>query len=459
LASFTRRPLLSALAALAVAGPARAETPLAGRWSGVLDVGARLRLRLEIGADGKATLYSLDQGNAAIPLTVRALTPERIDLAAPSVRGRFTGRATAADRIEGTWTQGAPLALVFVRGDVAEAQRSEPLTADRLRGLRVDAGAPALIAAVAKGGAAPTVWVDGERAAGGGVAVTAQDVWHIGSITKSFTATLVARLVEAGRISFDDTVGDVLGAIAPRMRDQYRAVTFRHLLSHCAGLPGNIPTLDLLRFSRLNADPREERKTYARIALGMAPKGPPGATFEYANNGFVVAGAMLEARLGESWEALMRQHVLAPLGISSAGFGPPGPDQPAGHSKRRNGAREPHRPPAVADNPAALGPAGTLHMSVGDLLTYLAAHRDRTDFLKPDSWTTLHTPPFGGDYAMGWIVREDGALWHNGSNTLWYAEATFNPRTGVVAAAATNDGAQEPSLAVARALRGALDAA
>jgi hypothetical protein len=79
-------------------------------------------------------------------------------------------------------------------------------------------------------------------------------------------------------------------------------------------------------------------------------------------------------------------------------------------------------------------------MSLRDMLHYLIAHRDKSEFLKPQTWTMLHTPPFGGDYAMGWLVRPDGARWHNGSNTLWYAEALFDSANGVAAAAACNDG-------------------
>ena len=60
--------------------------------------------------------------------------------------------------------------------------------------------------------------------------------------------------------------------------------------------------------------------------------------------------------------------------------------------------------------------------------------------------TILHTPPIGGDYAMGWMVRSDGALWHNGSNTAWYAEAQPNTGAGVAAAAACNDGALANSM-------------
>jgi hypothetical protein len=65
----------------------------------------------------------------------------------------------------------------------------------------------------------------------------------------------------------------------------------------------------------------------------------------------------------------------------------------------------------------------------------------------------LHSPPFGGDYAMGWHVRGDGSLWHSGSNTLWYAEALVDSSAGVAAAAASNDGyVLRSQLAVGRAL-------
>ena len=116
-------------------------------------------------------------------------------------------------------------------------------------------------------------------------------------------------------------------------------------------------------------------------------------------------------------------------------------------------------PGALNDNPTALGPAGRVHMSVGDMLTYLAAHRDQPEsFLKPDSWAKLHTPPFGGDYALGWIVKGDGTLWHNGSNTVWYGEVLFNPKTGIAAAACANDAAPPTQLAVAKVISGAVTA-
>ena len=106
----------------------------------------------------------------------------------------------------------------------------------------------------------------------------------------------------------------------------------------------------------------------------------------------------------------------------------------------------------TTDNPRVLGPAARVHMSLGDLLVYLNAHRDATDFLRADSWKVLHTPPFGGDYALGWVVRNDGALWHNGSNTFWYAEVAFRPADGISAAAVCNEARVAATLAVGTSL-------
>src|SRR5215475_9615449 len=164
------------------------------------------------------------------------------------------------------------------------------LTAERLKELRTLAGSPALGAGLVRGSQPPQLWVDGERAAGSGVAVTEDDLWHFGSITKSMTATLVARLIDAGELHWDNTVGDMLGAVVPNMNAAYRPVTFRHLLSHHSGLSTDIPGYSWYSLSQNIADPLEQRRSLTRLALATPPKGPPGSTVEYANSGYVVAG-------------------------------------------------------------------------------------------------------------------------------------------------------------------------
>jgi CubicO group peptidase (beta-lactamase class C family) len=447
-----RRPFLQGISGLgAMLGSPFAlaqETSLLGEWTGVLTAGSQiLRLRFSIASESMATLYSLDQGGKPIPARVTSLKPERIVIDVPAVHGSFTGHLAVPDRIEGSWRQLAELPLVLLRGEagLTTPVPIAPLTQESLAGLRHESGSPALAAACEQRGGARHFWADGERAVGSGVAVTIEDQWHLGSMTKSMTATLVALLLEKGLLRFEDTVGDILGEATKDMRDEYRPATFRHLLSHRSGLPANVPMAELLGFSRDIADAREERLAYVRIALAMPPIGPLTTTFEYANNGYVVAGAMLERKLGQSWEELINAHLFAPLGLQSAGFGAPGKagalDQPAGHARGLLGSPVDYRVGAgLTDNPVVLGPAGRVHMSLADLLTYLAGHRDESALLSGDSWKTLHTPPFGGNYAMGWFKRPDGSLWHNGSNTLWYSEMRFDAASGVSAAAVSNDG-------------------
>lgn len=471
----SRRPLLlgAAAASLAAANAyAQTAADFMGEWHGALDLGSqRLRLRLVVEEGPRATLYSVDQGNAAIPVGATSITGDRLSLSIPVIQASFQGQLRDG-RIEGQFTQGGTLPLVFTRGESAAAAPAEALTQARLEALRAQAGAPALAAAAANRDGRAVSFATGLRAIGQPQQVTTSDKWHLGSITKSMTSTLVARCVEAGALSWDDTVGGVLGASITDMRAEYRDVTFRHLLSHRSGLPGNIEMAQLMAFPRESADSRADRIAYSRLGLLQAPIGPKEQSFEYSNTGYVIAGAMLEAKLGAPWETLIQQHVFDPLNMASAGHGAPGTpgayDQPVGHAAGpttvTNGQRTtpllPFPPGSpLSDNPAALGPAGRVHAAFEDVLKYLATHcAGASPFLRRESWDLLHTPPFGGPYAMGWARREN-ALWHNGSNTLWYAEVMFDVSRGCVAAAAANDGrAGEMGVPVGGALLGAAQA-
>jgi CubicO group peptidase (beta-lactamase class C family) len=443
----TRRPLLMGAAAASIMGAnahAQSAADFMGEWSGVLDLGSQqLRLRLVVSDGPTSVLYSVDQGNSAIPVGSTTINGAELALDIPAIRGSFRGQLSNG-RIEGQFTQGGALPLVFVRGEAAAAA-PEALTQARLAALRAGVGSPAMAAAARNREGRSVSFVDGLRAVGQIQSVTDSDKWHLGSITKSMTSTLVARLAQAGRISWDDTVGAVLGGAIPYMRAEYRDVTFRHLCSHRGGLQGNIEMAQLLAFPRESQDSRADRIAYSRLGLLQTPEGPKESTFMYSNTGYVIAGAMLETKIGAPWETLIQEHVFNPLGMTSAGQGAPGTpgayDQPVGHAPNAAGALEAYPPGGpITDNPAALGPAGRVHANFEDVFKYLRAHCDlRSDFLNRESWRMLHTPPYGGPYAMG-LSRQGNALWHNGSNTLWYAEVMFDAARGIVAAAAANDG-------------------
>ena len=113
--------LAAALAIVLSGATAAGAQNLAGDWLGTLSVGAvnlRLVLRITAGPDGglSATLDSIDQGAKGIPVSSIAVKDTTLTLALPAINGSYQGRINAdGDTIDGTWTQGGSLPLVFRR--------------------------------------------------------------------------------------------------------------------------------------------------------------------------------------------------------------------------------------------------------------------------------------------------------------------------------------------------------
>ncbi len=290
----------------------------------------------------------------------------------------------------------------------------------------------------------------GQRANGRPEPVTKDDRWHIGSDTKAFTATLIARLVEQEKLRFEDTMADAFPQLAPAMNPAYRAVTITQLLSHTAGLPPLTDDKELGPFYAATkgiADLPAQRAAVARTYLTTPPASKIGE-FAYSNLGFIIAGAIAEARMGKAWEDLIREQIFAPLGIVNAGFGPPGTpgrvEQPQGHNEGR--PLDPGN--NDADNPLAIGPAGTVNIALRDWLLFAQDQLDgahgRGKLLKPETYRKLHTP-VAGIYALGWGAKlgENGApliLAHSGSNGYWMADIKIMPKKEMIFLIVTNAG-------------------
>jgi CubicO group peptidase (beta-lactamase class C family) len=408
------------------------------------------RVRITISFDGSGDIILLDQGNVQLNFSKVQVAGSVITLEIAAVGASFSGQRDGLSRIVGTFVQGSirqPVTLT--RGDRYAKTRAPliaaPINANLVARARISGDTPAMAVGWAYRDERPRIFVDGQRASTSTHRVAASDAWHIGSNTKSMTASLVARLVEAGRLNWNMTIGQVMGRIAPQMHPAYRNVSLIQLLSHRSGLPREIDPALAARFTRgILSDARMERIAYARFALGQPPLSEPGTVTLYSNSGYVIVGAMLEAITGEPWEALMVRHIFRPLGLKSAGFGPPGKPgsnkQPLGHYRTEQGLR-PATPGynSRADLPVVMGPAGLVHINLGDLVTYLAAHRDKpAAFLSAASWQLLHTPQKDSNYALGWAVSPDGILGHDGSNLRWYAVVVVDPKSGLVCASAAN---------------------
>ncbi|MBX3748127.1 MAG: beta-lactamase family protein [Verrucomicrobiae bacterium] len=344
----------------------------------------------------------------------------------------------------------------FLLGRSAEIPSSGPYEdpiLQMLEAVRVEHPFPALAAAVIVDGRTVFTNAVGFRRLGGPERVTAEDRFHIGSVTKSMTATLAARLVEEGKIAWTTTIGELFPELEETMHADYRGVTLEQLLSNRGGMPARPPTTLWIRAWEGRGTPDEQRLEFVRGLLAGEPEVKPGSRSVYSNQGYAVAGVMLERAGGQPWEALMRGLLFEPLGMTTAGFGAPATpgevDQPWGHSKPMFSGLRAVPPGPRADNPPAIGPAGTVHCSLGDLAKYVALHlagaRGGTNLLEAATFKKLHTPA-GHDYALGWVVLERGwaggrVLMHNGSNTMFYVVVWIAPERNSAVIVATNVGA------------------
>jgi CubicO group peptidase (beta-lactamase class C family) len=366
-------------------------------------------------------------------------------------------------------------AIVLALPVIASAQ-VQSLDA-QLTPIRVKYGLPALAAAVVKDGKIIAAGAVGVRAHGSDVKVTINDRFHLGSDTKAMTATLAAMLVDEGKLRWNSTIGEVLGADVPGINPKLAAVTLEQLLSHSGGIPSDTPETLRLYF---NTDAFEYNLRALRLRIlnawkNHAPVSPPGSAFHYANLGDIIVGAMIEKASGKPWEELITQRIFEPLGLRTAGLGPQATtgklDAPVGHQVGGKGKITPMLWGAAADAPPVLGPAGTAHMSVLDFANWAgwnAGEGKRGPALvKPETLARLHHPviktgklpdprpgtPQEGEYALGWgVVKFDWAprplLTHNGSNGMNLATILIDTEADLGIVAVTNFPEQKANDAV-----------
>ena len=328
------------------------------------------------------------------------------------------------------------------------AATSQPATAravadvsDLVRRIRGDDRVPGLWGAVVDTKGVNALGADGWRKTGANVRVTPRDQVHLGSCTKAMTATLIGRLVQAGKLTLDRTLAECFPDLAAGADPTLAAVTVRQLLDHRSGLRANV---DWHRLDGTAAPLRQKRRTIVADVFRQPPSQPPGE-YLYSNLGYMTLGAIVESIEGRDWEDAIAADLFKPLGMTQSGFGPPGTtgrvDQPWGHTRQLDAWW-----PVQGDNAVPLGPAGRVHCPCADWAAYIAwtlrADVGDTPLLSRATQADLLTPS-AGTYAAGWeITKRDWAggrvLVHSGDNTLWHCVTWLAPKKGFAVLAATN---------------------
>jgi CubicO group peptidase (beta-lactamase class C family) len=177
---------------------------------------------------------------------------------------------------------------------------------------------PELLAKYKVPGAAVGVYAGGEVvdfAAGvlsraTGVEATTDSVFQIGSITKTWTATLVMQLVDDGLLDIDKPVVTYLPDFKLADQDAANSMTVRQLLCHTAGFEGDVFT------DTGNNDDCVEK--YLETLAADPQLFPPGELFSYNNAGYVVLGRLIEVLRQKPYDQALREHLFAPLGLAHA---------------------------------------------------------------------------------------------------------------------------------------------
>ncbi len=346
---------------------------------------------------------------------------------------------------------------------VVAPQKATPTLAERLDRLaaefdrnRIDLHVPGAVLAIVRG-------EEVIFARGFGVAdvekmtpVTPNTPFFIGSATKAFTATLVGMLVDEGRMQWDDPVEKHLPEfkLAVQSKEPNDRATLRDVLSHRTGFT----RMAFLEINRgLSSD------EILRRAPSVEALAPFRQRFLYNNVHYLAAGSAAGVAAGTSWPALMKERILAPLGMTATrtSFREAWNDARTARGYRWDEAAQAVRPVTLemGINVDGVAPAGAISSTALDMTAWLRfllrqGVQNGKALISPAALTTTWTTqtPIGGTagYGMGWFVRNwqgQRLIEHGGSITGYSAEVGLLPDSNIGFVVLTNTQSALPSIA------------
>lgn len=276
----------------------------------------------------------------------------------------------------------------------------------------------------------------GETAKNNGRIPDGHTLYEIGSVTKTFTAALLADAVRRGTVRLGDPVSRYLPDSLPPLRSGGKDVTLAMLANHTSGLARMATNWDVGSAFTVS-DPYATYDERALLAYLTKPifAHKPGTTYEYSNLATGLLGTILVWRAGKPYEQLIADVITQPLRLND--------------TKITSSATDPERLALGYDATGLVAPvwtfralvgAGGLRSTANDLLRYLQANvgRGPTELAKTLQMT--HQQTFANEdsvraVGLGWnIVNRTGWWWHNGGTGGFRSFVGFNPtrKTAIV---------------------------
>jgi CubicO group peptidase (beta-lactamase class C family) len=284
------------------------------------------------------------------------------------------------------------------------------------------------------------------------------DIYLLGSVSKSFTAAGALRLVDQGVLSLDDKVVDHLPWLRMKNKAYSDEIRVRHLMNHTSGIPRKVGL----------AEPgtgKDLQEHYLKILVKIDPKEPLDSVYEYCNLNYQLLGLVMEEAAGQSYDQIMTETISDPLGLENTWL------------TYRDAFMRLIRPhqylwynPAKREVPVYdnhIVPSGFIASNAGDLMEYLREAMngfiDNEGLFRGSISNNFFSirEDIGSPYGMGWARLRKGdneIYYHDGLNTSYAAWMGFVPEMerGIVILTNINNGevCGELSGKIIRILRG-----
>jgi CubicO group peptidase (beta-lactamase class C family) len=288
---------------------------------------------------------------------------------------------------------------------------------------------PGMAFAVVKDG--QVIFKAGYGDAAPGRPVTPQTQFYIGSVSKSFTALAVMKLVDRGKIELDAPVQTYIPWFQVADPDVSKQITIRNLLNHTSGLAEK-------------GDPNSTAYTanleeQVRLMQYVKPVNKPGTTFEYYNHNYRILGYVVEVVSGQPYGLFLKENIFLPLGMKDTVTNPiDAPNLAQGYS-RFFGFPLPQTQEYI---PGGV-PSGYMITTAEDMARFLNAQianrqPNGDPLVSPESLALMRTPPAGieSQYGMGWMDIDGGQTYaHGGAIHYFQAFEAINvkTKTGILA--------------------------
>ncbi|MFE6866598.1 serine hydrolase domain-containing protein [Kitasatospora sp. NPDC057692] len=307
----------------------------------------------------------------------------------------------------------------------------------RLRAVVAPGGATAALGRLSEDGR--TLWkgAAGTADLATGEPAAARDRFRVGSITKTFVATVVLQLVAEHRIGLDDPVGKHL----PGVLRNGAAISVRQLLNHTAGLynytsdPAFAYDDDAAFRTWLSTDRWKSRTKAELVAVAETHPVyfPPGRDWHYSNTGYIVLGMLIEQATGHSWQQEVESRIIRPLGLRETTMPESDPTVPGRHTRAY--AALPGGPVDITlFNPTIAGPSGAGISTTADLAAFISALLGGRLLGPAELAEMKHTAGLGrgADYGLG-LERTPtpcGDFWGHRGDSLGYSGIVLGDDTG-----------------------------